>query len=154
MPFVVTWMQLDIIILNEVKVRKRRMSYDITYTWNIKCNTSERIYKPVLTSVNSMSEPIDATLGQVWAELCHQTQWLLIPGMTVTEHKTSSQRLSCGTQPEWLFFSLIFLTSMTFLKNMLLVTVIYLAGFLPRTFCVLCLRSCPFPVLPDIGFTR
>ena len=72
----------------------------------------------------------------------------------VTEHKTCSQRLSCITQPEWLFFSLIFLTSMTFLKNMLLVTVIYLAGFLSRTSCVLCLRSCPFPVLPDIGFTR
>ena len=72
----------------------------------------------------------------------------------VTEHKTSSQTLSCITQLEWLFFSLIFLTSMTFLKNMLLVTVIYLAGFLSRTSCVLCLKSCPFPVLPDIGFTR
>ena len=61
------------------------MSYDITYMWNIKYNTNEHIYKPVFTSVNSMSEPVDATLGQVWAELCHQTQWLLIPGMIVSQ---------------------------------------------------------------------
>ena len=32
MPFVATWMDLEIIILSEV--RQRQASYDITYMWN------------------------------------------------------------------------------------------------------------------------
>ena len=34
MPFAATWMDLEIIILNEV--RQRQISYDITYMWNLK----------------------------------------------------------------------------------------------------------------------
>ena len=36
-------MNLDIIILSEV--RKRQTPYDITYIWNLKYDTSERMYK-------------------------------------------------------------------------------------------------------------
>ena len=34
MPFAVTWMDLEIIILSDK--RKRQMPYDITYVWNLK----------------------------------------------------------------------------------------------------------------------
>ena len=34
MPFVATWMGLEIIILSEV--RERQILYDITYKWNLK----------------------------------------------------------------------------------------------------------------------
>ena len=33
-PFAATWMDLEIIILSEV--RERQKSYDITYMWNVK----------------------------------------------------------------------------------------------------------------------
>ena len=36
MPFAATWMDIEIIILNEVNQTKRQTSYDITYTWNLK----------------------------------------------------------------------------------------------------------------------
>ena len=35
MPFAATWMDLEIIILSEIKVRQRKTSYDITYLWNL-----------------------------------------------------------------------------------------------------------------------
>ena len=43
MPIVATWMQLEIIILSEV--RERQIPYDITYMWNLKNDTSEHIYE-------------------------------------------------------------------------------------------------------------
>ena len=42
MPFAATWMQLEIIILREV--RERQIPY-ITYVWNLKYDTSEPIYE-------------------------------------------------------------------------------------------------------------
>ena len=37
MPFAATWMQLEIIILNEVsQEEKDKIPYDITYMWNLK----------------------------------------------------------------------------------------------------------------------
>ena len=46
MPFEATWMDLEIIILSEVKSEKeRQISYNITYMWNLKYNTNELIYK-------------------------------------------------------------------------------------------------------------
>ena len=43
MPFAATWMQLEVIILREV--RKRKTIHDITYMWNLKCGTNEPIYR-------------------------------------------------------------------------------------------------------------
>ena len=43
MSFAVTWMDLEMITLNEV--RERQISYDITYMWNLKYDTNELIYK-------------------------------------------------------------------------------------------------------------
>ena len=45
MLFAVTWMDLEIIILSEV--RQRQISYDITHMWNLilKNDTNELIYK-------------------------------------------------------------------------------------------------------------
>ena len=41
MPFVATWIQLQIIILSEVKSeRESQISYDITYMWNLKYDTN------------------------------------------------------------------------------------------------------------------
>ena len=38
-----TWMKLEITIQSEV--RKRQISYDISYMWNLKYGMSESIYK-------------------------------------------------------------------------------------------------------------
>ena len=38
MPFVATWMDLEIIILSEVS--QRQIPYDITYMWNVKNTTN------------------------------------------------------------------------------------------------------------------
>ena len=47
MPFVATWMDLEIIILNEVsqKEKSKYYIYDITYMWNLKYDTNEHIYE-------------------------------------------------------------------------------------------------------------
>ena len=44
MPFVTTWIQLEIIILSEVE-RERQIPYDITYMWNLKYDTNEPTYE-------------------------------------------------------------------------------------------------------------
>ena len=37
MPFAATWMDLEIIVLSEVsQTEKDKLSYDITYMWNLK----------------------------------------------------------------------------------------------------------------------
>ena len=43
MPFAATWMDLEIIILSEV--RQRQISYNITYIQNLKYDTNGLIYK-------------------------------------------------------------------------------------------------------------
>ena len=40
LPFAATWMDLEFIILSQ-----RQISYDSTYTWNLKNNTNESIYE-------------------------------------------------------------------------------------------------------------
>ena len=47
MSFAVTWMDLEIVILSEVKSdREGAVPYDIPYIWNLKRNdTNEAIYK-------------------------------------------------------------------------------------------------------------
>ena len=44
MSFVATWMQLEILILNEMSERERQIPYDITYMWNLKYGIDEPIY--------------------------------------------------------------------------------------------------------------
>ena len=44
MPFAATWMQVEIIILREVRKRKT-IPYHITYIRNLKYGTNEPIYK-------------------------------------------------------------------------------------------------------------
>ena len=46
MPFASTWIDLEILILSKIsQTREIRISYDITYVWNLKNDTSELIYK-------------------------------------------------------------------------------------------------------------
>ena len=50
MPFAATRMDLEIVILSEVRSdRERQTLYDITYMWNLKCRTNGPIYKPKQT---------------------------------------------------------------------------------------------------------
>ena len=46
-PFTATWMDLDSVILSEVRqTEKEKLSYDISCKWNLKRNgTNEFIYK-------------------------------------------------------------------------------------------------------------
>ena len=41
MPFATTWLQLQIIVQNEL----REIPFDITYMWNLKCGTNEPFLK-------------------------------------------------------------------------------------------------------------
>ena len=43
--FVETWMDLETVILSEVRKRKTSTIYHITYMWNLKYGTNEPIYK-------------------------------------------------------------------------------------------------------------
>ena len=43
MPFAATWMQLEIIILSEVK-SERQIPHDITSMWNLNYDTNELTY--------------------------------------------------------------------------------------------------------------
>ena len=43
MPFAVTWVDLEIVILSEVSQTERQISYDVAYMWNLKNGTNEPI---------------------------------------------------------------------------------------------------------------
>ena len=46
MPFTATWMELETLILSEVKSeRERQIPYDITYLWNLTYSTKESFYR-------------------------------------------------------------------------------------------------------------
>ena len=49
MPLAATWMDLKIVVLNEVSQTERKKSYDIAYIWNLK-GTNELIYKMEIES--------------------------------------------------------------------------------------------------------
>ena len=45
-PSAITWMDIEMIILNKVKSeRERQIPYDITYVWNLKYDTNDLIYE-------------------------------------------------------------------------------------------------------------
>ena len=46
MPLAATWIQVEILILNEVSQTKTNS----TYMWNLKCGADESIYKTVTDS--------------------------------------------------------------------------------------------------------
>ena len=51
MPFAATCLDLEIIILSEVKSdREKQISYDMSYIWNLKNDTNELIYKVEIDS--------------------------------------------------------------------------------------------------------
>ena len=45
MPFIATWMQLEILGPGEVSQAERQIPYDSNYMWNLKYGTNESIYK-------------------------------------------------------------------------------------------------------------
>ena len=45
MPFAATWTDLEIIILSEVTQTEKEILHDITYMWNLKYDTNERMYE-------------------------------------------------------------------------------------------------------------
>ena len=45
MPFLATWMNLEIITLSEASQIESQIPYGITYMWNWKCDTNELIYE-------------------------------------------------------------------------------------------------------------
>ena len=42
-PFAETWMNLEIIILNE-EIRQRQISYDMSYIWNLKKKNDTNLF--------------------------------------------------------------------------------------------------------------
>ena len=66
MPFAVTWMDLEIIMLSEVSQKNKY--HDITYIWHLKCDTNEHIYE---TETDSQTQRTDLWLpGLVWVGGC------------------------------------------------------------------------------------
>ena len=45
MPFAATWMQLESLILSEVKSQRGQIPHGIFYMWNIKYGTNDPIHK-------------------------------------------------------------------------------------------------------------
>ena len=61
MPFVKTWMHLQIIILNEVSWSQ--VPYNIIYMWNLKYDTNELTYE---TETDSQTQRTDVLLPRGW----------------------------------------------------------------------------------------
>ena len=62
MPFAATWMDLQIIILSEIR---QRISYDITYMWTLK----KVIQMSLLTNnLTDLENKFMVTKGKRWAE--------------------------------------------------------------------------------------
>ena len=45
MPFAVTWMDLEMIILSEVSQKEKDKYHMISHMWNVKYDSNELIYK-------------------------------------------------------------------------------------------------------------
>ena len=60
MPYAVTWMQLDIIILSEIR-KERQIPCDITYEWDLSNDTNEPTYE---TETQSLTEQTGGCQGR------------------------------------------------------------------------------------------
>ena len=59
-----TWMDLEIIILSEVKSqRERQIPYDITYMWSLKYDKNEPIYE----TETDIDYPVERGVGDRWS---------------------------------------------------------------------------------------
>ena len=45
LPFVATWMPLEVIILSEVSQKENDKYHMVSLMWNLKCGTNESIYR-------------------------------------------------------------------------------------------------------------
>ena len=64
LPFAATWMDLEIIILSEVKSdRERQISYDVTYTWNLK-NWNKWTYLQNRNRLTDIENKLTVTKGE------------------------------------------------------------------------------------------
>ena len=50
MPFAVTWMELEILILSDISHKEKDKYHYITYLWNLKYGTNEPIHKTEIDS--------------------------------------------------------------------------------------------------------
>ena len=64
MPFAATWVDLEIIILNEVSHTEKDKYRMISQMWNLKCDTNELIYKTEIDS--DIENKLMATKGERW----------------------------------------------------------------------------------------
>jgi len=64
MPFAETWIDLEIIILNEVSHTEKDKYPIISQMWNLKYDTNEIIYKTEIDS--DIENKLMATKGERW----------------------------------------------------------------------------------------
>ena len=66
MPFAATWMDLEMIILSEVRQRERHVPYDITYMWNLKKNHRNELISKTETDSQTEKTNLRLTMGKGW----------------------------------------------------------------------------------------
>ena len=60
MPFAATWMELETLILSEVKSeRERQIPYGITYNWNLIASTPQASISPALNPPRATYRQLD-----------------------------------------------------------------------------------------------
>ena len=68
MPFAATWMDLEIIILNEVNQR-RKISHDITYMWNLKKMIQMNLFTRQKQTHRHRKQTYNYQRGKEWGKI-------------------------------------------------------------------------------------